>query len=596
MNGDAATAWGVALTDGGVTMVRAVRHPDGVRIDQAEHLDLAPSDGPARAAAAVEAIRNRRGAAIPREEPVGIGVPDMTTLYRRLALPDADDATTARMVDAQVELIVPGRSADFAAGWRRLTANGAVGVCTLRRDLLEAITDAVPTLAEGRVSVVANGAALAAARSVLWGEATEAGWVIDIGHDAATLIAVRGTDVLAMSVVDAMPGPDDPAGTTAWVQQIHETLDAWREEDETDDAAAALVVGMPDAMAAAVPVLSGGLPLPVRPAALHPALALPEGVAPASVMACRHAAAAAIGLLDTTVDTIRFPLGGDVDRSRATRRRRHLVAALGWLLLIVVGWYGLDVAGGQRLASLAMGDAAARADQKNQLRDAVAIASLVHQGGPMPLAVLDELSRILPDGFTLSSMNFARGGHLQLKGVAPDPEKWHACLSALTASKAFAHVDPVRQKTVGKQKKKIEFEVIATLSRWRGAVRPKAEVAEAPPSEGNPSDPAPSTEAESDDATSETAADTADASAPAETAPAPPADSATVADEATAPAAADAPVEVQVTPDAATEEEIRRRVRIRRRAERSGGGSESNRRRRERSNRNRREGGERNER
>ncbi len=419
------TPTGVGLYhDGDAThAVRAAAGKDGWRFERLP----SPPDG--------------KGAA------VGLAADLPYGIFRRMALPAADRATTARAVRMQVETMLPGQEDRLRWGWKRADADGEAAV------LLFAVTGDVLGAAVGRAApasppgvVTPTAFALDALLTATAGEQLNRPLcVVAAGRSHVDVLQYRGGSLVQVEALDAAAGGGD-----AWVSEAADTA-----RRLAGDGRGAAVLCLGDAAGVADDLAERAGLVRVGAGDVLSAEALPDVSLPTL-----YAAGAAIAAAEPTEHLNLLPEAEDASAAASAPSWRAWAVAAAWLVAALVGLYLVDTRTAARYdAALAGGglDPAATA----QLQTRLAAARYLETAGPSPLAILDELSRST-DGFVIDELRYERDGSLTIRGTERSGERINAIAASLAKMKTLEAVQ-VRNQDV-KDRDKVEYTIVARPS------------------------------------------------------------------------------------------------------------------------------------
>ena len=394
---------------------------------------------------------DRKGAA------VGLAADLPYGIFRRMPMPAADRATTARAVRMQVETMLPGQEDRLRWGWKRADADGEAAV------LLFAVTGDVLDAAVGRAAsgsppgvVTPTAFALDALLSATAGDQLHRPLcVVAAGRSYVNVLQYRGGSLVQIETLDAAGGGD------TWVSQA---ADAARRAGGDERGAAVLCLG--DAANVADELAERAGRVRVGAGDVLPVEALPD-----MSLATLYAAGAAVAAAEPTEHLNLLPEAEGDAAAAPTPSWRAWAVAAAWLVAALVGLYLVDTRTAARYdAALAGGglDPAATA----QLQTRLDAARYLETAGPSPLAILDELSRST-EGFMIDELRYERDGSLTIRGTERSGERINAIAASLAKMKTLEAVQ-VRNQDV-KDRDKVEYTLVARPSpRFVEAFVPEA--------------------------------------------------------------------------------------------------------------------------
>ncbi len=590
----ATTAWGLEFGGSTIRLVRVSLSDARYSLDASYACQIIGRwDQGLDYTAGVDELRAKVREPMSRDQPLVVCIPDQVTVYRMLDLPASDEAAMRRMVEAQMEVLLPGRSQMFTWDVRRQEAGdgeeGRVWLCAARKDVVEAAVAAAGRLGLGVERVMPSAMAVAAGFSRLLDAPKGRVALVDIGARSTTVTLLADGQARACSVLDEsidhwMEQAAEQLGDSPqqladsfrmgradarhhaavrpiiedWAMRLRELWDEQTQAlSRADRPGRCLIIGGGRNWKDVVDALSGQLGLAVEPATTPAAHWADEA---ATLSACRAAAGAltAMGDEDETVNLARSPQSEKPGRPWLTFGR---VAAVIWLAAAIVGLYATDV-----LRARSLSHSAAEVDpgtaERLQLDRQLALSRYLRGFGPPPLTVLDEIATLTAREFVIEQWSYNRAGEVRLTGIAPNEAELRKYLDALAKTKSIDHVQISNHQAIDKGK--VKFDLTIELSDWLGPTPPESEATPEPEAEkldpAKPADPQPHVEAAPEaDGSSK---DVAEATAP-DAGSTPPADK--------SPAAAPEPVPSAETVAAATHDDNEKKKKeAREKRERSG--------------------------
>ena len=408
---------------------------------------------------------------------------------------------TAKMVDAQRDVLLPAHADKFRWDWYRSEARlkddmQRIWVSAARKVFVDDVMTAAGQLQHDIVGVVPSAVALTANYHHLFEGVADQTAILDVGARGATLVMLSQGHPVHFTVVaesvdelieqiaeehaidcqvvaDALSADDQtraPGAGRDYVSALRPLIEDW--SNRLADAYAmalgdvpveqhptrCLVVGCGRTTPGLVDALRAALKLDV---ASLPRLSLDNGQKESAVEAAA-AVGAAIGALEPA--DVRLNLARPAVALVVSSRRKLWVGVLAWLVIVMIGFYLRDVTQTRRLAQLA-DQIDANVQVGSSLNRRLAIGNFLLQRGPTPLSVLDELSSLTPPSFTIETFKYSHSGECSLEGVAPTTEALNGYQTALLDGRSFGDVNLVHQALTGKKKDKIKFHLVAALAK-----------------------------------------------------------------------------------------------------------------------------------
>ena len=451
---------------------------------------------------------------------------DGPTLYRTLSLPEADRATSEKMIRNQLETVLPADPDSFAWGWQdqedSLEPGGRrVLVCAARAKTVRSAVQAAKASGLETSLLLPSSVALATAVSRLCPLQEPHTALIDVAGRSTSVAVVGASGLLRCSVLGL--------GGDHWSEQLAEELEIAYEQAEqlkmgleesaetSEIASRRLQEALLDWAQQLREVYDGcvrDLPLEQRPrqcllfgraaqtvqlrAQLEGTLQLKvQWPLPKAELSCEGEipfaeAATAIGAamcaLDAAPATVSLLPATSLGRPSRTIRVRRWAALVGWLALAVLALYGLDLREARWLGG-AVDQIKATSNPHGGLDQELAIARYLEKAGTPPLEILAELSEVAPEKLLLLKWTYRRSGQVSLAGTVPGRDQLDGFLNQLHASQALKHVQmrelrALRKEEVKKSKmpgNQVAFEISAVMAR--GLLPPRPEAAPATSSE-----------------------------------------------------------------------------------------------------------------
>ena len=216
--------WGVEFGGSAVRRIRLTRTGSGYR---AEKYSAQPLEARWSAAPDIITAAERLGSK-EVSAPLVACIADDLVLYRSIKLPKSDERTLEKMIQSQLEVLIPTQTEQFVTAWKAFAdpheeALQRVMICAVRRESLGMVTEGCTRLGSGDWSVVPSMLALATAW-MQWTNTTEPVVLIDAAARSTTVAIVQGGHVWNCAVMDE--------GGDCWTEQIAEALDISCEDSE----------------------------------------------------------------------------------------------------------------------------------------------------------------------------------------------------------------------------------------------------------------------------------------------------------------------------------------------------------------------------
>ncbi|MBN1554202.1 MAG: pilus assembly protein PilM [Phycisphaerae bacterium] len=511
--------WAVEFGGSAVRRFRLTRTDEGYRADRY-------AEAPCSARWTAGADSSVAAGELPHEEisePLAACLGNDLVLYRTIPLPPADDATLEKMIHSRLETLLPTQVEKFAAAWmvldRPTNDLRRVLLCAVRRESLTVVTDLTRRWRSGGADVTTALPALVGAWGELYDE-NDPVLLMDIGARSTALGIVRDKTLRCCAVVDA--------GGDAWTEQLARTMNLTREEAEhqklrqaqqndpavrkcLDEVLSAwakevreayndclaettpetrptrcVLFGRSARLPGAAACVSRTLGIDAEVAPTPDSLHLDEGV---QFDAVAPAVGAAIQAMRNPETMIRLARREEDQPAARSYKRRYWVAVIAWLIASVAGLYVLDLheaAGREKMVATVYRETYHQGGLVKQL----AVGDYLESGAPVPLDVIEKITRVAPESIILSSLSYARGGEVSLQGTLGNEKECQEFLEKLTD---LGRVDLRRARP---DNNRFRFELILTLKR---AFTPTSQPASKPASQPAESKPAgvPSKSAES---------------------------------------------------------------------------------------------------
>lgn len=386
----------------------------------------------------------------------GVAYDDLVGVLHRLDLPPADDATTAKLIAAQLETLIPGQADHVRWGWQRTDDSHPTLVYTVSRRRLEALT---PQASDEGVPEVLATPALAlhqifshAAADVDRQNMIVIGW--DRHHAHVIRYRDGQLDTLDTLTLDQMPAENQAPHLAAWVGR-HLNLPQKEGPESAHYSFTLIGTELPDSevVAAFEAVFNGSYR---RAKGL---LDLP-GVGD-HTLGRLVAVGTAISALHPT-QAINLAENDDVLGAKISGRpsRRRWIAAVAALLVALTLFCVSDLRRAERIA-LAVDEAALDAPKLAALNTDLKVASYLETTGPSFLAILDEFSH-QTQGFVIDEMRYERNGQFTVRATGNSSDQVNQLAAKLSEMKTLSSVRIRSQAT--KDRDKIEYTLVAVPS------------------------------------------------------------------------------------------------------------------------------------
>ena len=436
---------------------------------------------------------------LPRESdaadaPWGLVPDELTGFTRRLDLPPADAATTRRLVDVQMEQLLPGQVDHLTWSSRELPGGSTRLVAAVASRRLQQLIDAASTPRP-------PGAVLTPPLALLecfdlWQRPDETGPldVIAVQHERMHLLLDVTGPKASVVTVDLEHGNDDAAAAIA------------REVGRQRAALDAEVMPAPRRFCLLFdrPSDAASLREPIEQAWGQPSLSLEQcltlGDASGLSLGELVAAGSAAAVLRPTdsINLLAHAEGADAGKtSRRVTVIRWSAAALA-LAAAVAGYVTADTIRSQAQAQV-INQAGLERQQQSRLDTELAVARYLETSGPGVLPILDELGRLTRD-FMVDDLRYERSGQFVLRATARSADDINRLARELSNMTTLDSVRVRSQNAKGRDE--IEYTLVAVpASDFQGLVNPPA----TPPSPA--AEPATPTPAAPDQPTTEVSAD-----------------------------------------------------------------------------------------
>ena len=442
-------AWGLDLDDKEPRLVRVTRKADGFRFEQHSSASAQSADPKAQLDV----------------EPLAVCIGNQCVLHRTLDLPQAEDSTVAKMVEAQLEVLLPARSQLFAWDWDDAPSRSdgpgrSVWVCAARQDAVEQARRSAEAAGRRPRGVVPTSVAMAAAVPRLIKDLPTRCAVVDVANSCTTVLVLDDGELAGCAVIE----PQDDQ----WAGQLREAYESQVSHLPRDQRPGKCVLIQRSADAPDLTELvTQSLKLETIPASLPKGLAPSDMAAAGAAMTLIEPAHPAIALAETEESATE--VRQDAVKRRSATPRRALVAL--WLVAVIITMYLAD-----RHEANWLNDAIAKINPavagRGGFTRQIAMGRYLEKIGAAPLDVLDEISSLTSNEIIFSSFQYSHVEGVRLSGTAPSTDKLHELLKILADAETLEAVELKGQKM---DKKKCLFEIAAKLSdRYVPGVKRKA--------------------------------------------------------------------------------------------------------------------------
>ncbi len=449
-----------------VRLIHVARTPDGYHVDKSI---CRPLPNGAQEAAILQQVRELGPG--PLDGPLAACIDDSLAMLRTLTLPAAGADATEKMVRSQVEALLPAHDGRFTCGWCSQDHPSRAGmrqvtVCVIGNETVRLATQACAALGTTLSAVMTRSMALAGGLARLGGPAAQDTAIMAVARRGTTLTFLHQGKVLHGGFIDrgieppgspAEPQADPSQQAAQWGQQLHEVYHIAMAECGARPPARAILIGDPAKVEDFKKLAASALGLAVQDAACPALLALAADIEFVPASAAIGAALCQIEPLPTSCRiAVRTPTARSATGARPMRR---WAIAASWLLAAIILLYGLDVYEAHRLSSSAASIRRGIGQDDSSERQA-AVSKYLDQGGATPLAVLDELSTVLPPQALLTSFRYYRGGEVTVAGTLSGEQELHALLKKLAESPLSSGVTFQDAKNVqGKLRFDLSFKI-----------------------------------------------------------------------------------------------------------------------------------------
>lgn len=509
--------WGLEFGGSALRLVRVSRNDWGYQADEFLEVDLEDRwEKPADVRAALARVSRAK-----LSEPVVICGADERVLFRSLQLPEATPEALAKMVQAQLEVLIPTQSEYFAKGYSNYSDPSAPGqervvLCALRQEVLWEMLESARQLGREPAGAIPSILALAVMWAQLGGDSQTPVLLLDIGARCAGIALLKNGKVAHCGLIDQ--GGDhwneriagqlgigyaeaekrklSYASSRSGAQddpQVHECLSSILEDwsrrlgeayrnclentSKNNRPAKCIVFGRSATTPGLSELISRTVGLQVAGPAAPKKLTLAKGLDISRSAPAISAAFCSMGENWPSLNLAGTSIGNAQGRREFSWK---WAAILAWLIVGVFGLYGLDkLAAGRMQETLTQ--ARAKTGQEGGLVRQLKIGHYLEQSGPTPLDVLEKISKILPEKTLLTRWTYSHDGQVSLGGIVPTDKDFWPML------KELSELGQTVLKRARPDNGKFRFEIALTLGHWRPAgILPPADDAK----EDKPKEPA----------------------------------------------------------------------------------------------------------
>jgi len=501
-------AWGLEFGGSAVRLVCVTRSNSGYHADKFLETPLDERwEKAADAPAAVEQMGAKKV-----NDPLVACVSDELILFRTLSLPQAQTTVLEKMVQGQLEVLIPTQVERFATGYNSYAdpynpGRQRVLLCAARRDTLTGILQGCKRLGREPDGIVPSVLSLAAMWARLGEETQTPLAILDVGARCTSIAFLEGGQVVQCGVVDSasdhwtekiaeklgvgyrqaeqrkLQYSANPSAVEAdqavqeclqqalndWSGQLREVYEHCLQEIPQDRRPKRCIAFGRSVHAPGVSVLiASTLGLEVVKGTAPKRLSLAEGMD----FSC---SAAAIGAALYAMESD-WPAVSLAARPKDKRRigqkvsRWRWAALVGWLLGAMLVLYGLDKLEANKLNNT-LRDTRAKIEQQGGLARQLAISHYLETDGPTPLAALDRISEVLPEKTLLTSWHYNHNGDVTIRGTVPNENEFRKMYEKLCE---VAKVD-LKSGQPDKDKFRFEFRLVVGRSAKPSASEPSAE-------------------------------------------------------------------------------------------------------------------------
>ena len=487
--------WGLEFGGSALRLVRLRRNGSDYQADKFLEVPLDDRwEKPADLAAALAQMASQK-----LTETLVICGADERVLFRTLRLPEASSSALAKMIQAQLEVLIPTQSEHFATGYSNYSDPSEPGrqgvvLCAVRREVLSAMLESSRQLGREPAGAIPSILALGVCWAQLSPDSQTPLLLLDVGARCTGMALLDGPRVVHCGLIDQ--GGDywseriaeelgigyaeaekrklSYAASRSGAQddpQVHDclapVLDDWsrrlreayrnclQKAPRQRQAARCIVFGRSARMPGLSELISGSLGLEVAQPEVPKRLTLAGGLdfsrsAPAI-------GAALCSMQDDWPSLNLAAVSKDITQPRKVFSWKW-AALLGWVIAAVISLYALDIVKAAKLRDT-RAEVHKKTAQQGGLAQQLAIGQHFERSGPTPLEVLDRISEVLPEKTLLTSWNYSRNGDLTIAGIVSNEKDFVPMLQKL---RQVGQVDLKRAKP---DKKKFRFEIALAVGR-----------------------------------------------------------------------------------------------------------------------------------
>ena len=499
------TAWGLEFGGSALRLVRVTRNDAGYRADS--FLEVPLPDRWENSVDLVAAVGQMTSAKV--TGPLFACMSDQQILFRTLSLPKAQAPVLERIVQGQLEVLIPTHADRFTGSFLASDdpfnpSAQRVLLCAVRKDALDEILRPCKRLTRQPDGVTPSILALAALSSRLDSHTKDPIAVLDVAARSTSIALLLNGQITQCAVFDS--------AADRWTERIAETLDIPYSQaeqrkqqladspDSDHDVHNCLRQALDDwadqlrdfyqhcldqlpqdrrpircilfGRAAQTPglsaLISDALSLPVEKPAVPSRLSLDQDMDFSSSAA---AIGSAISALETDWPVVN--LAAPPKKARPLGRKLSLWRWAGgfvWLLAALLTLYGLDKAEAYKLTT-ALSDLEATMAEQGGLSRQLALGDYLYSVGPSPLDAMDRITASLPNGIMLAAWSHSSTGQVTIRGTVANEKDFQTMYDKLCE---LASVDFRSGKPEGKKKFRFEFR-LSIPRDLAAAKKPEAE-------------------------------------------------------------------------------------------------------------------------
>lgn len=418
--------------------------------------------------------------------PLAATIPDDGVLYRAITLPPADPAVLGRIVESQLEIMLPTRADRFAVAW---SAEGDAGegtrilMAVVKKESLDRSASAARAVSPDLDAAVPALAALTTACRML--APSDDAWVLlNVSPRTTAIAVIHRNHVVNAATFDR---GSDAADAPAWPAELTDTYAGLCDAITRAAHPTRIVVAGPvGKQAELVASAMAALHLPAQFIIERVKLEVAQGGEPAEALV---AAGAAMSLHEPGHVMSFVTRRAAVPRSRFQITRRAKLAAL-WCLAAIVALYLAD----RREASWlgASVDRIREVTGPGGVDERLAVAAFLDKQAGTPLIAYEAMVTNLPQPVIPVSWSYARAGEFRFLGRSPDPAQADAYLKKLAETGLFKSIE-IKSLRMEQTRNQWELEIVGVLKQGlpliREVAKPQAGTAPATLPGGRPGNP-----------------------------------------------------------------------------------------------------------